>query len=89
MERARVRALPWPELTLIVCGLAMVIGLMVVGATPSCHQWKEQLLRISGAYLGAAGEEEHPQPESGVSAERQDLRNATRRVLDERPFGCL
>ena len=89
MERARVRALPWPELTLIIFGLALVVGIMVVGVTPTCHHWKDRLTRISGAYLASAGEEEHPKPESGTPDELVELQNAARRVLDERPFGCL
>jgi hypothetical protein len=90
MERAELReVLPWPELTLIAIGLVLILSLMVRNSSPSCHQWKVQLTHVSGAFVGAAGAEEHPQPERGVAAERAVLREAAHRLLHERPFGCL
>jgi hypothetical protein len=90
MERTELReVLPWPELTLVAIGLIFILSLMVRNSSSSCHQWKVQLTRVSGAFVGAAGAEEHPQPERGVEEERAALREAARRLLDERPFGCL
>jgi hypothetical protein len=94
MDRAAVRKLPWPELALIACGLLFVMALMFTTSSHTCHQWKEDLRRVSGAFLAGAGEKEYPPPASGVSRERvsrerASLRSTARRVLDERPFGCL
>jgi hypothetical protein len=89
MERAELRELPWPELTLLAIGLILILGLMVRSASPSCHHWKVQLTRINGAFLASAGAEEYPKPEHNVAEERAGLRDAARRLLDERPFGCL
>ena len=90
MERTELRELlPWPELTLIAIGLVLILGLMVRSSSSSCQQWKVQLTRINGAFLASAGAEEHPQPERDVAPERDALRDAARRLLDERPFGCL
>jgi hypothetical protein len=90
MERVELReSLPWPELTLLAVGLILILGLMVRSSTPSCHQWKVQLTRVNGAFFASAGAEEHPKPERGVADERAALTDAARRLLDERPFGCL
>ena len=89
MERAELRELPWPELTLLAFALVLVLSLTVRSSSPSCHHWKVQLNRLNGAFLASAGEEEHPKPERGVADERAALRDAARRLLDERPFGCL
>ena len=89
MDRAQLRAMPWPELTLIALGLLFVVALMVGSSTHSCHQWKDRLVQLSGAFLGAAGAEEHPQPEHGVTQERRALQDAASRLLDDRPFACL
>jgi hypothetical protein len=89
MERAELRELPWPELTLLAIGFILILGLMARSSTASCHHWKAQLSRINGAFLASAGAEEYPQPERGVADERAALSDAARRLLDERPFGCL
>jgi hypothetical protein len=88
MQPAQLRGF-WPELTLIAVGLILVLGLMVTSATPSCHHWKVRLHRVNGAFLASAGAEEYPKPERGVADERDALTDAARRLLDERPFGCL
>lgn len=89
MELARVRRLPWPELTLLAFGLLFVLGLMYKSSSEQCHEWRERLSRVTGAFLAAAVEEEYPLPDGNVAPDREPLRNATRRLLDERPFGCL
>jgi hypothetical protein len=92
MERAELRELfPWPELVLVAIGLVLILGLMARSSTSSCHRWKQQLTQINGAFMASAGAEEHPlaQPERGVTEEREALRDAARRLLDQRPFGCL
>lgn len=89
MELARVRRLPWPELTLLACGLFLALGLMFRASSEQCHEWRERLSRVTGAFLAAAGAEEYPLLEGNVAPEREGLRNATRRLLDDRPFGCL
>lgn len=89
MQRVETRNLPWPELTLIACGLLFILVLMVRSSSGACHHWKGEMVELSGAFLAAAGEEEYPQPETAVSEERTALRNAARRIIDERPFMCL
>jgi hypothetical protein len=92
MERAELRELfPWPELMLVAIGLILILGLMVRSSTSSCHQWKQQLNQVNGAFMASAGAEEHPlaEPERGAAEERAALRDAARRLLDQRPFGCL
>ncbi len=89
MQRADLRELPWPELTLLAIGLILILGLMVRSSSPSCHHWKVRLTRVNGAFLASAGEEEYPKPERGVVDERTALTDAARRLLAERPFGCL
>jgi hypothetical protein len=90
MERVDLRKLPWPELTLMAIGLLFILVLMVRTSSSACHHWKERITRISGAFLAAAGEVEYPRSGSGMEdGERSALRDAARRVLDERPAGCL
>ena len=80
---------PWPELTLIACGLILVLVVMLKSSTDTCHRWKQQLREVSGAFIGAAGVDEHPQPKRGVEEERRALSEAAHRVLDARPFACI
>ena len=89
MERVDLKKLHWPELALVTFGLLFVLALMIRTSSSACHQWKQEMVQLSGAFLAAAGEEEYPQPETGVSEERQALRDVARRILDERPTGCL
>ena len=90
MERVDLRKLYWPELTLVAVGLLVILVLMIRTSSASCHHWKERIARVSGAFLAAAGEVEYPRSGSGIEdAERVALRDAARRVLDERPAGCL
>lgn len=90
MDRATVRTLPWPELVLLACGLFLALGMMVRTSSGQCHEWKDRLNRVTGAFLAAAGEKEYPQPGTHGNAEDRDaLRRATNRMLDDRPFGCL
>ena len=89
MDRAALRRLPWPELTLIAFGVLFLFAVMVRSSTHSCHEWKMRLTNVSGAFLAGAQEENHPQPERGVEQERAELQNAARRLLAERPFACL
>jgi len=90
MERVDLKKLHWPELTLVTFGLLLVLVLMVRTSSSACQHWKEDMIHLSGAFLAAAGEVEYPQ--AGAATEDEDrasLRNVARRILDERPFGCL
>jgi hypothetical protein len=90
MERVDLKKLHWPELTLVAFGLLVVLVLMVRTSSSACHHWKEDMTQLSGAFLAAAGEVEYPQAGPAIdNADRVALRNVARRVLDERPFGCL
>ena len=80
---------PWPELILLAGGVLFILLMMVRSSSGSCHHWKAEMTHVSGAFLAAAGEEEYPQPETGVEEERTVLRDAARRIIDERPFMCL
>jgi hypothetical protein len=49
-----------------------------------------RLGHVTGGFLTAAGSEEYPQPGPRTDEEsRQGLLRETRKVLDERPFGCF
>jgi hypothetical protein len=90
MERVDLKKLHWPELTLVALGVLFVLALMVRTSSSACHHWKEDMVHLGGAFLAAAGAVEYPRAGSGIDeAERATLRDAARRVLDERPFGCL
>lgn len=89
MQRLDLKKVHWPELTLVAFGLLFVLALMISTSSAACHHWKQEMVQLSGSFLAAAGEEEYPQPETGVSEERQHLRNVAQRILDERPAGCL
>lgn len=90
MEQTGIRRFLMPEVILITFGLLLAFGVMWRTSTGECHAWKDRLGRVSGAYLAAAGEREYPQPgEQTVTQDREGLRRATSRVLDERPFGCF
>jgi hypothetical protein len=90
MARVDVRKLHWPELALVTFGLLFVLALMIRTSSTACHHWKEDMVHLSGAFLAAAGAVEYPRAGSAVDeADRAELRNAARRVLDRRPFGCL
>jgi len=89
MQRVDLKKVQWPELTLVVFGLLFVLVLMIRTSSTACHHWKQQMVQLGGAFLAAAGEEEYPQPETGISQERQNLRSVAQRILDQRPAGCL
>jgi len=89
MERVERRRLPWPELTLIACGLIIIIVVTFQSVKPSCHQWKQRLGDVSAAYMGAAGAEEHPASGRPIETDSGGLSRAARQVLDDRPFACL
>jgi hypothetical protein len=77
-------------LVLLACGLFLALGLMWRTSSGQCHEWKDRLRRVTGAYLAAAGEQEYPQPGTqAVAQEREALRRATNRMLDDRPFACI
>lgn len=87
-ERVGIRRLLTPELALLVVAALVTMGLMFRTSSGSCHQWKDKLSHVTGAFLAAAGEEEYPSP--GLRVENRDgLRRATKRLLDDRPFGCI
>jgi hypothetical protein len=90
MERVEFKKLHWPELTLVAFGLLCILVLMVRTSSAACHHWKDRITQVSGAFLAAAGEVEYPSSGSAVDdSERARLRNAARRILDERPAGCI
>lgn len=90
MERVDLRKLHWPELTLVAFGLLFIMVLMVRSSSTACHHWKERITLVSGAFLAAAGEVEFPRAGNAIDdGERAALRDAARRVLDDRPMGCL
>ncbi len=90
MERIDIRRLLTPELILFLFGVFLALGVMVRTSTGECHQWKDRLGRVAGAYLAAAGEREFPAPGiQTVAEDRERLRRATSRMLDDRPFGCF
>ncbi|MGH9042832.1 MAG: hypothetical protein ACRDZ3_21675 [Acidimicrobiia bacterium] len=89
MERTSLREIHWPELLLAGFMALFLLFVMVRSSTTSCHHWKQRITEVGGAFLAAAGEEEYPQPETGVPEERTALRNAARNILDARPTGCL
>jgi hypothetical protein len=88
-RRRRLPELHWPELTLIVCGLIIVLVVTFQSATPSCHHWKQRLNDVSSAFMGAAATEEHPQSDRPIETDHAGLSQAARQVLDERPFACM
>jgi hypothetical protein len=90
MERVDLKKLYWPELALAAFGLLVVLVLMVRTSSGACHHWKDRITQVSGAFLAAAGEVEYPKQGSAVDdSERAALRNAARRILDQRPAGCI
>ena len=89
MERVEGRRVPWPELTLIACGLIIILVVSFQSSTHTCHQWKQRLGDVSTAFMGAAGTEEHPQSRRPADYDHTDLSRAARRVIDQRPFACL
>ncbi|MGH8973731.1 MAG: hypothetical protein ACRD0C_11075 [Acidimicrobiia bacterium] len=89
MERLAARQLLWPELILAGIGVVVILVLMVRTASADCHHWKERITYVGGAYLAAAGEEEFPMPERGVKDEHAAMQREARRVLADRPLGCL
>jgi hypothetical protein len=89
MERVEGRRLPWPELTLIACGLILILVVTFKSSTSDCHHWKQRLGDVSAAYMGAAATDEHPQSRRPADYDHDDLSRAARRVMDERPFACL
>jgi len=88
VERADVRRLLTPELIGLVCLALVSMGLMWRTSSGSCHHWKDKLSHVTGAFLAAAGEEEYPSPGPKIQ-DREGLRRATKRLLDDRPFGCI
>lgn len=89
MERTSLGAIHWPEILLAGLLTVSLLFIMVRSSMTSCHDWKQEISEVGGAFLAAAGEEEYPQPEAGVPEERTSLRNAARKILDTRPLGCL
>jgi hypothetical protein len=81
--------LHWPELTLIACGLIIILVVTFQSSTPACHHWKQRLNDISSAYMGAAATEEHPQSDRPLETDHAGLSRTARQVLDERPFACM
>lgn len=88
MERAEIRKALTPELIVFIAVIVVAMGLVMRTSSGECKHWKEQLGHITGSYLASAGEEEFPNP--GLRNENRDgLQRATKRLLDERPFGCF
>ena len=88
MEQVGIRKLLTPELVLLLCAALVTIGLMWRTSSGECHHWKDKLGQVTGGFLAAAGEEEYPSPGPKVQ-DRDGMRRATKRLLDDRPFGCI
>jgi hypothetical protein len=88
VERVGIRRLLTPELIVLVAVVLVTMGLMVRTSSGTCHHWKDRLGRVTGAFLAAAGEKEYPSPGPRVQ-DREGMRRATQRLLDDRPFGCI
>lgn len=87
MERVGIRRLT-PELIVLLVASFVAMGLMVRTSSGECHHWKDRLTQISGSFLAAAGEKEYPSP--GLKhQDNSGLQRATKKLLDERPFGCI
>lgn len=90
VEEAGIRNLLKPEWILLLCAVLVTFGLMWRASSGECHHWKERLGHITGGFLATAGEEEYPQAGTRTDIEaRESLRRATKKVLDDRPFGCF
>jgi hypothetical protein len=77
-----------PELIVLLVTALVFVALMWRSSSGTCHSWKDQLGHVTGAFLAAAGEKEYPSP--GLKVEnREGLHRATKRLLDDRPFGCI
>ena len=88
MERLGIRRWLTPELILLLAAVLVAMTLMFRSSSGACHHWKDQLGRVTGGFLAAAGEQEYPSP-GPSSHDREGLRRATKRLLDDRPFGCI
>jgi hypothetical protein len=90
VDRAGIRELLKPEWILLLCAVLVTFGLTWRTSSGECHHWKQRLGHVTGGFLAAAGEEEFPEagPRSDDAA-RANLRRATQKLLDERPFGCF
>jgi hypothetical protein len=92
VEQVGIRKLVTPELAVLMVALLVALGLMWRTSSGDCHHWKQELGHISGAFLASAGHEEYPETgglRGSSPEESQALRQATKRVLDSRPFGCF
>jgi hypothetical protein len=90
VDRAGIRELLKPEWVLLLCAVLVTFGLMWRTSSGECHHWKMRLAHVTGGFLSAAGEEEFPQAGPRTDeASRQGLRQATQKLLDDRPFGCF
>jgi hypothetical protein len=88
VDRVRIRRLLTPELIVLLAAALVLMALMWRSSSGACHHWKDQLGHVTGGFLAAAGEKEYPS--SGPRIEdREGLRRATKRLLDDRPFGCI
>jgi hypothetical protein len=88
VDRAGIRRLLTPEVIVLLVAALVFLGLMWRTSSGACHNWKDQLGHVTGAFLAAAGEKEYPAPGPRVE-DREGLRRATKRLLDDRPFGCI
>jgi hypothetical protein len=90
VDEAGIRNLLKPEWILLLCAVLVAFGLTWRSSSGECHHWKERLGHITGGFLATAGEEEYPQAGLRTDSEaREGLRRATKRLLDDRPFGCF
>jgi hypothetical protein len=90
VEETGIRKLLKPEWILLLCAVLVTFGLMWRTSSGECHHWKERLGHLTGGFLATAGEEEYPQPGPLTDTDARDnLRRATKKILDDRPFGCF
>ena len=90
VDEAGIRNLLKPEWILLLFAVLVTFGLTWRSSSGECHRWKERLGHITGGFLATAGEEEYPQAGLRTDLEaREGLRRATKKLLDDRPFGCF
>jgi hypothetical protein len=88
VDRTEIRRLLTPELIVLLLTTLVFVGLMWRSSSGTCHDWKDQLGHVTGGFLAAAGEKEYPAPGPKID-NREGLLRATKRLLDDRPFGCI
>ena len=86
MDRAALRALPWPEIVIGTVVVVLFLVVMLASADPECHAWRDRRAEFMTAYLAPNGDE----GSSGeATSSASELRARVKRWMDQRPFACL